>query len=179
MPMFFPSELDGRATYTTPANKSPISGGVQAPLVFGFEVVAKIYTGACFLFLFSAAFHELVNVTGTYVLLLDQTTAQDNSGNLVANGDLALITLGPTTAAGQVLFLPEEATQPEGIVPTPRSDYHLPEHRRVERRMRGLPFDKGCIAALSSTPGRLTLARGANNTDINGARITARIQVCG
>lgn len=175
MPMFLPSQLDGRATYTTPAKQA---GFIQAPLVPGFEVVAKIYTSACFLFMFSVAFHELVNPAALYVLLLDQTTAQDGSGQLVANGDLALVTLGPTSAAGQVLILPEEATTPEIIVPVGGSDYR-PIAGCRERRMRGLPFDSGCIAALSSTPGRLTIARGPNDSNVNGARFTARIQVCG
>jgi hypothetical protein len=162
--MFLPSQLDGRATYTTPA-KAP------GQIVPGFEREARIYTNACFLFVFSAVFHEAAAV-GLYLLLLDQVVAQDGTGTMVANNDLALMTIGPTTAAGQVLTLPEEATMPEIEVAVPG---RMGEACSKMRKMRGLPFDFGCIAAVSTTPGRLTMVQ----ANTQGARFTARIQVCG
>lgn len=162
--MFLPSQLDGRATYTT-QGKDPVIA------IAGFEAVAKIYTLPCFIFVFSAAMHENVP-NGSYILLLDQNATP-------ASQDLALITLGPTTAAGQVLPLPEEATTPEIERWVCASDYD-PKHVRDAggrwRRMRGLPFDFQPWAVLSSTPGRFTPINPAAGI---GARITARLQTCG
>ncbi len=162
MPLYVPSQLQGRFTYATP------STGV-GQVVAGYERNAQIYNLGFFLYDFYAAFHE-TPAAGVYVLLLDQRTAQDNSGALFVNGDLALITLGPTTAQGQVLTLPEQSGMPSIDIMVQNS---VGQWER--RRMRGFPFDNGCIAVLSTTPGRVTQVPNQSQ----GARITARGQVCG
>lgn len=162
MSLYVPSQLQGRFTYVTPRAAPP-------QVVAGFEVAAQIYNLGFFLYDFDAVIHE-TQQAGIYLLLLDQKTAQDNSGALFANGDLAIRTLGPTTAQGQVLSLPEQSSMPEMLIRVRNS-----EGEWEERRMRGFPFDNGCIAVLSTTPGRLTQL----NAGAQGARFTARGQVCG
>jgi hypothetical protein len=160
MPLYVPSQLQGRFTYAT-------KSGAPPQLVAGFESSAQIYNLGFFLYDFDAAFHE-TPAAGLYVLLLDQNRAQDGSGTLFATGDLALRTLGPTTATGQVLTLPEQSSMPEMEIVV--STNYGPERRR----MRGFPFDNGCVAVISTTPGRLTIPQPGQ-----GARFTARGQVCG
>lgn len=177
-----PSTLDGRNTYTTSvrglnAGAAPIQGTPD-----GFEFAARVMVKGGFLAFISIAMHETTQ-TGIYVLLLDQTVsstvAAGQSTRPFANGDLALITLGPTSAAvdptsgnplaATIVFSESEA---EARVKIGTS--------RGLREFRGFPFDTGCIAVLSSTPGRLTQLVGqvGDNPPLGGARFTARTQGC-
>jgi hypothetical protein len=177
-----PSNLFGRATYKTPQaggnQTSPLNLPQVAQTVPYFELIARVASNSGLLAYIEAAFHQLTPI-GTYLLLLDQTSSSDQQGQgvaLVADGDPALVTLGPTQALGSIIVFSHADCEAPLWLEVQGSDA---PNSMVKREMRGFPFDAGCIAVLSSTPGVLTQLQPIQEFPAPGARFTARWQSCG
>jgi hypothetical protein len=184
-----PSELCARSTYLTRSgrqlqapNDGPVlNGGLATPMAqaAGFEIVARISPNAGWLPYFGFAFH-FDTAVGLYILLLDQVQSDDQSNapsaaqpTLVANGDPALVTIGPTVAAGSTGVWSESETEAHTFKRIPRQDECLADLRDYA----GFPFDRGCYATLSTTPGIVTFPVGPNEGPVlGGVRYTARWQ---
>lgn len=184
-----PSELCARSTYLTRSgrqfgapNDGPVTNilGIGIPTAAGFELGARISPNAGWLPYLSVCFH-LSTAVGLYVLLLDQTQSANQTNSpgpqqpiIVANGDPAIVTLpGPTLVAGSTIFFSESETEAHTFKRVPREE----ECKTDMRDFAGFPFDQGCIAVLSTTPGLVTLPLGPNEGPVvGGARFTARWQ---
>lgn len=156
-----PSQIRGRNTYVT----QPTAPGATA---VGFLLSDEISPKRGWLSFFMAAMHE-TQPAGTFILLFDASII----GN-VANGDLALLTLGPTPTPGGSILFSEAVAEGEVVIARSAPDYDGRVHAIPPMILKGFPFDKGCQWFCSSTPGRLTQFGG--QVPAVGARVTARYQ---
>lgn len=179
--MQIPSQVDGRATYTTKQiGAGNATGNLGKPAlaqqVDWFEQWAFISGVAGMLPLLGVAFHPATPIN-TYVLLLDQKFSAQDPTSLIINGDPALLTLGPTMAIGATMLLSESEVT---AVTRLRAMGAFASEEQGAHEYRGLPFDQGCVIVLSSTPGILTRLTGPNEgPPLGGARFTVQWQACG
>lgn len=190
-----PSQVDDRSTYQTASGRTVAggdqglqgkgrNGGLANTAPAGFELVARISPNAGWLPYISIAFH-LSTAIGLYVLLLDQVQSDDQANavlgpdgqplfRIVNNGDPGLVTLGPTGAVGSTIVFSESETEAQTRIRRLKNYDNCDEETRD---VAGFPFDRGCIAVLSTTPGLLTqLPPIIDAPPVGGARFTARWQ---